>query len=108
MKSMQLIDKQRVLNIVTAMNIVGYTKDPYVEDHKITTKERIFALNFLANEILNQVGIDSNSLIVNIKKQSKDKNSEAIGFANMGFNAGIEAAEIKSGFGGFFEENVWE
>lgn len=88
------------------MNIVGYTKDPYVEDHKITTKERIFALNFLANEILNQVGIDPNELVANIKEQSQEKNSEAIGFANMGFNAGIQASKIKRDFGGFFEENV--
>lgn len=70
MKSMQLIDKKRVLNIVTAMNIIGYSKDPYVG------------------------------------AQSKDKNSEVIGFADMGFNAAVQASKMSSIYGGYFEENI--
>lgn len=106
MKSMQLIDKQRVLNIVTAMNIIGYEKETYVGNHKITLKERIFAIDFLTNEILNQVGIDPNNLLGNVKEQSKDKNSEAMGFAGMALNAGVQASKMKRDFGGFFEENL--
>lgn len=106
MKSMQWIDKKRVLNIVTAMNIIGYSKDPYVGAHKITGKERIFALNFLANEVLNEVGIDPNDLLPNAKAQSEDKNSEVMGFADMGFNAAAQASKMSSIYGGYFEENI--
>lgn len=106
MKSMQLIDKKRVLSIVTAMNIIGYSKDPYVGTHKITGKERIFALNYLANEVLNEVGIDPNDLLPNAKAQSEDKNSEVMGFADLGFNAAVQASKMSSIYGGYFEENI--
>lgn len=106
MKTKQLIDKKRVLNIVTAMHIIGYSKDPYVGDHKITGKERIFALNYLANEILNQVGIDPNDLLANAKEQSESKNSEAMGFASMGLNAALQASKMGGSLEGYFKENV--
>lgn len=63
MKTKRMIDEQRILNIITAAKFVSYAPIDRLTDNKhlsggaMTDKIRISALNYLIDNIRNEVGL---------------------------------------------------
>lgn len=63
MKTKRMIDEQRILNIITAAKFVSYapidrlTDNQHLSSGAMTDKIRISALNYLIDNILDEVGL---------------------------------------------------
>lgn len=63
MKTKQFIDRQRVLNLITAAKFVSYAPIEHLTDNQnlegsMTDKVRVSALNFLIDNIRDEVGLN--------------------------------------------------
>lgn len=90
MKSKVMIDKQRIMNIASAIKLISYKEDLYLEDHKITDKEKIAGICYLVASICNEISINT---LDNLENALKNK-SEVEGWIELGVNAGHEV-EVK-------------
>lgn len=63
MKTKRMIDEQRILNIITAAKFVSYapidrlTDNQHLSDGAMTDKIRVSALNYLIDNIRDEVGL---------------------------------------------------
>lgn len=63
MKTKQFIDRQRVLNLITAAKFVSYAPIEHLTDNQhlegsMTDKVRVSALNYLIDNIRDEVGLN--------------------------------------------------
>lgn len=76
MKTKRMIDEQRILNIITAAKFVSYapierlTDNQYLSGGAMTDKIRIFALNYLIDNIRAEVGLGFGDVADNVLASS--------------------------------------
>ena len=76
MKTKRMIDSQRILNIITAAKFVSYapidrlTDNQHLSGGAMTDKIRIFALNYLIDNIRDEVGLGFGDVADNVLTSS--------------------------------------
>lgn len=76
MKTKRMIDEQRILNIITAAKFVSYapidrlTNNQHLSGGAMTDKIRISALNYLIDNILDEVGLGFGDVTDNVLSSS--------------------------------------
>lgn len=93
MKTKRMVDEQRILNIITAVKFVSYAPidrltDKHLSGGAMTDKIRISALNYLIDNIRDEVGLGFGDVTDNLLSSSSK--SESSRFAKeamiMGWN----------------------
>lgn len=94
MKTKQLIDRQRILNLATAAKIVVYAPTELANGHfeEVTDEIRLSALSYLISEILNEVGLSQSEILENLLDHSL--NGEPVRFASEAVNIGLEFDKV--------------
>lgn len=87
MKTKQFIDRQRVLNLITAAKFVSYAPIEHLTDNQhlegsMTDKVRVSALNYLIDNIRDEVGLNfgdiANNTLSGLEGESDRFTKEAI------------------------------
>ncbi|WP_232804807.1 hypothetical protein [Lactobacillus crispatus] len=100
MKTKQFIDRQRVLNLITAAKFVSYVPIEHLTDNQhlsggaMTDKIRISALNYLIDNIRDEVGLSFGDVADNVLASSLK--GESSRFAKEAMIMGWNFAKVMS------------
>lgn len=84
MKTKRMVDEQRILNIITAAKFVSYapidrlTDNQHLSGGAMTDKIRISALNYLIDNIRDEVGLGFGDVTNNLLSSSSKANQVAL------------------------------
>lgn len=99
MKTKRMIDEQRILNIITAAKFVSYapidrlTDNQHLSSGAMTDKIRISALNYLINNIRDEVGLGFGDVVNNTLSNLEGESSR---FAEEAVIMGWNFAKVRS------------